>query len=280
MAKVTVYVNDEQLDKLKRVKRYRRGGVSRAFQHFIEEMSPGGSSSSYEYARKVMPVSAAVDRLSKQVAKAVAAGGPPADGGPVAAALKILVYQEILRRHPDAAEKIEKEFARFGLDEIVRLETEEIEDLLAPPPEEPEVDEDDDGDDDDDTPAAKIATMLGAEFREVANALREAGVITGPLGAPRAPRPPRPPRPPRAPGGFGPGGASGGRRRVRLDIQIGSDDDPREVLTAADFDTFKERHGDWTPGRPLTPEETETISELLRTRYDDRAEEAGEEDES
>lgn len=266
MAKVTVYVNDDQLEKLKQVKRYRRGGVSRAFQHFIEEMSPGGASSTYEYARKVMPVSAAVDRLRRQVAKAVAAGGPPADGGPVAAALTVLVYQEVLRRHPEAAEAVEKEFARFGLDEIVRLETEAIEDLLAPPLEEPEAPEDDD-EDDDDSPAARIAMSLGAEFREVANALREAGVITG--RPPRPPRPPRAPRPPRPPAAA----PRGGRRRT--EIEVGSDDDPREVLPVADFDTFKERHADWSADRDLTPEEMETITELLLARYEDTTDDRG-----
>lgn len=257
MAKVTVYVSDDQLEKLKRVKRYRRGGVSRAFQSFIEEMTPGGSGT-YDYARKVMPTSAAIDRLSSQVAKAVAAGGPPANGGPVAAALTVLVYQEILRRHPETAAALDKEFARFGLDEIVRLETEGIEDLLAVPEPEPEPD-DGEEDLDDDSPAARIAVALGHELRDVTNALRDAGVLGGRGGLfPTPPTPPTAPRPPRPPGAA---------RTRRVTIEVGSGDDPRSVLSALDFDTFKERHANWAPGRDLTPEEMETISELLRNRY-------------
>ncbi|MGI8794333.1 MAG: hypothetical protein ACR2H3_14355 [Acidimicrobiales bacterium] len=266
MAKVTVYVNDEQLHKLKRVKKFGRGGVSRAFQHFIEEMSPGGSGS-YDYARNIMPVSAAIERWSRKVASSVAAGGPAADGGPVAAALTVLVHQEILRRNPEVADKLAQEFSKFGLDEMVRQETEGIEDLLAEPaPTDDSGDPDDDDDDDEDFPTARIASALGQELRDVTNALREAGVLAGKGGAwagkaPRAPRAPRAPAPP---------GYSRG-----LVIELDSDDDPREVLTARDFDTFKERHQDWAEGRDLTPEELETITELLKTRYADQTDGGG-----
>jgi hypothetical protein len=258
MPKVTVYVSDDQLDQLKAVRGFGRGGVSKLFQAFLESAtSPAGGAPAgrYDYARKLMPLHAAVERHRRRLARKVQAGGPPADGGPVSAALAILLYKRLVAEDPARADAFEKEFARFGLDELVTSETEGV-DLLAEPEETEEVDEDDDVPDFL-TPLAGL--RLGEGWQE---ALK--GVQALKFGLRDLKHEER---------------ARDLRREVRLDerratgrgrggvrIVVSSGDDPRDVLTANDFETFTSRHGEWKPGSELTPSQLETVRELLVVR--------------
>ncbi|HVF32029.1 MAG TPA: hypothetical protein VM933_03230 [Acidimicrobiales bacterium] len=265
MAKVTVYVTDEQLERLKSARGVgAKGGMSKAFQAFLEQVIGGGAAPAgrYDYARKLMPVSAAIDRHRRALGRKVADGGPPADGGPVAAALTVLVYRELLRRDPELEAALEKEFLRFGLDELVAAETADL-DLLA----EPEGEDDVEIDESDRGPAGPFGINLGEELRGVTEAIRTADAIrenilggrTRHRGGPVPPTPPMPPRPPRPP-------RPGSGRRV--EIRVGSSDDPREVLTVTEFERFSKRHDDWEPGRDLTPSQIESVTDLLRDRVD------------
>lgn len=256
MAKVTVYVTDEQLDRLKSARGVGKGGMSKAFQAFLEHALAGGEAPAgrYDYAKKLMPLSAAIDRHRRALGRKVADGGPPADGGPVAAALTLLVHREMLKRDPDLGARLEREFIRFGLDELVAAETADV-DLLAEPDDEDEVEEDGG----DSSSASGFGFSFGDDLRGVGDALRTADLVRESIRMarpPRAPRPPRPPRPPRVPG----------ERGRRIEVRVGSGDDPREVLTVAEFERFTKRHDDWTPGSDLTPSQMETVGDLLRAR--------------
>ena len=256
MAKVTVYVTDEQLERLKSARGVGgKGGMSKAFQAFLEQAigGGGGPSGRYDYARKLMPVSAAIDRQRRILARKVADGGPPADGGPVAAAITVLLYRELLKQDPALEQALEKEFLRFGLDELVAAETAGV-DLLAEP-------EGDDVEIDDDAGPSAFGINLGEELRGVTEAIRTADAIRENFmgrregrhrGGPVPPRPPRPPRP-------------GGRSR-RVEISISPSDDPREVLTVTEYERFTKRHDDWTPGTDLTPSQIESVVDLVRER--------------
>ncbi len=258
MAKVTVYVTDEQLERLKSSRGSGgKGGMSKAFQAFLENAIGGGEPAAgrYDYARKLMPVSASIDRHRRRLARKVADGGPPADGGPVAAALTVLLYKKLLERDPDLAGALEKEFLRFGLDELVDAETEDI-DLLA----EPDADESDVEIDEASGPSA-FGINLGDELRGVTDAIRQADAIRETFlgrresrhrgGPPLPPRPPRPPRP--------------GRSR-RVEIQVGPSDDPRELLTVTEYERFTTRHDDWIVGADLSPSQIESVVDFVRER--------------
>ena len=261
MAKVTVYVTDEQLAALKASRGLGKGGMSKAFQAFLENLIGSGESPAgrYDYARKLMPVHAAIDRHRRALSRKVADGGPPADGGPVAAALTVLLYKELLLRDPAQAAAIEKEFTRFGLDELVKSELADV-DLLAEPDPETEVEVDEDG-----SPFGFGGFNFGDELRGVTEAIRTADAIRqnfmGRQDArrhepPRPPRPPRAPRPPRGPGG----------RERYFEIRLSPGDDPRQLLTVAEFERFTKRHDDWKPGEDLTPSQMESVTDLLRER--------------
>jgi hypothetical protein len=252
VAKVTVYVTDSQLEKLRRLRGFGRGGVSKAFQAFLEDAAGEGlGGGRYDYARRVMPVVAALDRHRERLASRVAEGGPPADGGPVAAALTLLLHRELLRRRPDLEEAIERELTRFGLDELIATETADL-DLTVEPPADP-VEE---AAEIEDEPRRSGPASSGFDFRFkglgeeiVAEALRHAGI-------------------------WGAASGSGGENRTsgtssRIEIRVGSDDDPRECLSVRDYDEFRERHPEWSPdaeGQRLSQEQVGTIVELLRRR--------------
>ncbi len=258
MAKVTVYVTDEQLERLRSARGAGgKGGMSKAFQAFLEQAIGGGEAPAgrYDYARKLMPVSAAIDRHRRDLARKVADGGPPADGGPVAAALTVLVYKKMLERDPALAAALDKEFLRFGLDELVASETDGV-DLLAEP-------EDDDLDIDEPAGATAFGINFGDELRGVSDAIRTADAIRenflgrregrhrgGPAAGGRPPRPSRP-----------------GRSR-RVEIRVTPAEDPREVLTVTEYERFTKRHDDWTPGSPLTPSQVESVVDFLRDRVE------------
>lgn len=245
MAKTTVYLNDDQLRLLRRLQGAGgRGGVSRAFQVFLENATGGSSSSSdggrYDYARKLMPISSAIERQRIALAEKVQSGGPPADGGPVAAALTLLVYKRLLESDPTLGDKLDKEFARFGLDELVATETEGV-DLLAEPA-------DGSGDDEEDEDGSQVFGFNPVDLgHEVAHAFKHVGDF-GDLGAL-----------------IGKPGKQ--RRRVRrVEVTVTADDDPREVLAVADYETFTKRHPDWEVGAKLTPSQVETVADLVRGR--------------
>ena len=264
MAKVTVYVTDEQLEALKASRGMGKGGMSKAFQAFLENLIGGGDTPAgrYDYARKLMPVHAAIDRHRRALARKVADGGPPADGGPVAAALTVLVYKELLERDPAQAAALEKEFARFGLDELVKTELEGLDLLAEPDPHEVEIDDEAAG-----GPSA-FGFNFGDELRGVTEAIRTADAIRQNFigrqdhrrhQPPRPPRPPRAPRPPRGPRG----------RERYIEIRVAADDDPRQLLTVAEFERFTKRHDDWNPGDELTPSQIESVRDLLKERVAD-----------
>src|SRR5436309_15746123 len=110
MAKVTVYVTDEQLARLRGAKNLGKGGMSKAFQAFLENLMSGDSApvGRYDYARKLMPLNAAIDRHRRRLATKVSDGGPPADGGPEAAPLTVLLYHDLLNRDPSLRAPFEK----------------------------------------------------------------------------------------------------------------------------------------------------------------------------
>ena len=254
MAKVTVYVTDEQLERLKSARGVGgKGGMSKAFQAFLEQVIGGGGEPAgrYDYARKLMPVSGAIDRHRRILARKVADGGPPADGGPVAAALTVLVYRELLKRDPALEAALEKEFLRFGLDELVAAETEGV-DLLAEPTgdDDVEIDEGVSG-----PVVGPFGINLGEELRGVTDAIRTADAIRENFMGRRGGPPHRPPRPPRP----------GGRSR-RIEISVSPSDDPREVLTVTEYERFTKRHDDWTPGTDLSPSQIESVVDLVRER--------------
>ena len=245
MAKVTVYVNDEQLAKLKRAKAH-KGGVSKAFQAFLDTTLSaaglGGSGSGrYDYARKLMPLCSALDAHRERLASKVAEGGPPADGGPVATALTLLLFQELLKRDPDLRSALDKEYARFGLDELVQSELGDLNLTVPPPSEVEEDDEEGEG-----GPSDWAGFGLGFAH-DVNEALREAGLA---------------------------GGARGRRRHRdrRIEITVDAGDDPRECLTVKDFERFTQRHPDWESGQRLTPSQVESVIDLLRERAEKDAE--------
>ncbi len=257
MAKVTVYVTDEQLDRLKTARGVGKGGMSKAFQAFLEHALAGGDAPSgrYDYARKLMPINAALDRHSRGLGRKVADGGPPADGGPVSAALTLLLYRELVKRDPALEAALDKEFARFGLDELVAAETEDV-DLLADPP----VDESGvEIDDDDDTTSSGFGFAFGEDLRNVTDALRTGELIRESVRMARG-RPPRAPRPPRPPRG------SSTSTSRRVEIRLSKGDDPRNLLTVSEFEQFSKRHDDWTAGSDLTPSQIESVTDLLRDR--------------
>ena len=258
MPKVTVYVSDDQLDQLKAVRGFGRGGISKLFQAFLESATSGSAPSGrYDYARKLMPLHAAVERHRRRLARKVQAGGPPADGGPVSAALAILLYKPLVEEDPARAEAFEREFSRFGLDELVSSETEDV-DLLAEPDEDEEV-----GDDDAVELPDFFAPFAGMRFGEtVQDALK--GVHALKLGLRDVKDEERELRRFARDRARRPGERGRGSGRIR--IVISSDDDPRDVLTATDFETFTSRHDDWQPGRKLTPSQMETVRELLIVR--------------
>ena len=250
MAKVTVYVTDEQLEKLKAAKGVGRGGVSKMFQSFIESLVGGGGSDAvarYDYARKLMPTHAAIERHRRRLAAKVQAGGPPADGGPVAAALTILLYRRLLEADPSLEAAFEKEFARFGLDELVASETEGV-DLLAEP-------EDDEWEISDDAFAdvipggipglAGMGVHIGDEIRTALDQVRWLRGLKEQEVRSMRPRP---------------------RGRKGVVVEVSADDDPRDVLSVTDFETFSRRHTDWDAGMKLTPSQMETMRELLIRR--------------
>jgi hypothetical protein len=260
MAKVTVYVTDDQLERLRAARGGSRGGLSKAFQAFLENVTSTGEAppGRYDYARKLMPINAAIERHRRRLARKVQDGGPPADGGPVANALTLLLYRELLKRQPDLEAQLEKEFVRFGLDELVATETEGV-DLLA----EPEADDTDLDVDESDGPLG-FGFNFGDELRIGADLFRE-GIKIAKREAKR-------------------GGASAvfthgpqGRSR-RVEVRVAADDDPTRLLTVRDFETFKKRHSDWSDGSPLTPSQIETVRDLLRAQVEaevsDRAEDA------
>jgi hypothetical protein len=239
MAKVTVYVTDDQLDRLKQAKGFGKVGMSKAFQAFLESAMAGEAPAGrYDYARKLMPLSAAIDRHRRRLARKVEVGGPPADGGPVAAALTVLLYQELLKRDPELGSKLEKEFLRFGLDDLVATETEGVDLLSEPEPDEVEVEEGDAG-----PFGGAFDFQLGADILK--ETLRLAG-REAMRGGPRH------------------GGPRGHRREIR--VTIDAEDDPRQVLTVTEFETFTRRHDDWSPGTPLSPSQMETVRDLLVER--------------
>ena len=266
MAKVTVYVTDEQLEAIKASRGMGKGGMSKAFQAFLENLIGGGDAPAgrYDYARKLMPVHAAIDRHRRSLARKVADGGPPADGGPVSAALTVLLYKELLLRDPAQAAAIEKEFSRFGLDELVKQELEGVDFLAEPDPDDVEIDEEDRGS----GSPFNFNFGFGDELRGVTEAIRTADAIRqnfmgrqehrGRVNPPRPPRPPRPQRPPRGPGG----------RDRYFEIRISATDDPRTLLTVAEFERFTKRHDDWKAGDELTPSQIESITDFLRERVD------------
>ncbi len=262
MAKVTVYVTDEQLDRLKTARGVGKGGMSKAFQAFLEHALAGNEppAGRYDYARKLMPVSAAIDRHRRLLARKVADGGPPADGGPVSAALTLLLYRELLKRDPGLEAALEKEFIRFGLDELVGSETADVDLLAEPDPDDPNIEIDDD------EPAPTgFGFAFGDELKSVSDALRTGEIIRESLRMARTPRPPRPPRPPRAPRAPRPPGSS---RERRIEIRLSPDDDPRQVLTGAEFDRFARLHDDWSVGANLSPSQLETVRDLLHDRVE------------
>jgi hypothetical protein len=268
MAKVTVYVTDEQLERLKSARGVGgKGGMSKAFQAFLENVIGGGGAPAgrYDYARKLMPVSAAIDRHRRLLARKVADGGPPPDGGPVAAALTVLVYQRLLERDPSIAATLEKEFLRFGLDELVAAETEGV-DLLAEP-EEDEVEIDEEAG----SGPGGFGFPFGDELRGVTEAIRTADAIReGFMGR-------REVRHPGGPGRGGPRGPRPGRSsNRRVEIRISPSDDPREVLTVTEFERFSKRHDDWTPGSELTPSQIESVVDFVRERVNRELDEDGE----
>jgi hypothetical protein len=245
MAKVTVYVTDDQLDRLKQARGFGKVGMSKAFQAFLETAMAGEAPAGrYDYARKLMPLSAAIDRHRRRLARKVEVGGPPADGGPVAAALTVLLYQELLKRDPDLGAKLEKEFLRFGLDDLVASETEGVDLLVEPEPDEVEVEEGDAG-----PFGGAFDFHLGPEFRVGADILKETLRMAG----------------------RGPGPRGGGHRR-EIRVTIDADDDPRQILTVTEYETFSRRHDDWSPGTPLTPSQMETVRDLLVERTKGRGE--------
>ena len=272
MAKVTVYVTDEQLERLKSVKGVGRGGVSKMFQAFVDSATSGGADpvGRYEYALKLMPLHAAIERHRRRLARKVQTGGPPADGGPVAAALTVLLYKRLIEADPTHAAAFEKEFARFGLDELIANETEGV-DLLA----EPDDDAEDEIDDEFDGPSfanlGALGIRIGDEVREamrqvhaIKSTMRDLGVEDwgGSRGMPRPPRPPRPPRAPRPPRGD----RDVRRERREVIVEVDADDDPRDVLSVNDFTTYVSRHPEWDAGARLTPSQMETVRELLIRR--------------
>ncbi|HEX2849237.1 MAG TPA: hypothetical protein VHN98_01735 [Acidimicrobiales bacterium] len=242
VAKVTVYVTDEQMARLKTL-RGGMGGLSKAFQAFLDSTlaGTGAPQGRYDYARSLMPTFSAIERHRNRLARQVAAGGPPADGGPIQAALDVLLYRALVDRDPGAADRLAKELGRFGLDELVAAETEGIDLTTEPEPDEAEIDEEDDrllG------PLSVLGIDLGDEIRDV---LREARLMRSDRGR--------------------------GRHRSRdrrVDVRVSDRDDPREVLTAADLDRFRSRHPDWEPGERLTPSQMETLGDLLRSKAERR----------
>lgn len=266
MPKVTVYVSDDQIDQLKAVRGFGRGGMSKLFQAFLESATSGSGSAPqgrYDYARKLMPLHAAIDRHRRSLARKVQAGGPPADGGPVAAALTVLLYKRLLDADPANAAALEKEFARFGLDELVATETDGV-DLLAEPDVDDEVEEGDGGSEFD--LLAPFGIRIGDEVRE---ALRQVQAIK--LGVRDLRQEERSVRRMTR---------HTGRRGGRLRIEISPDDDPRDLLTATDFATFGTRHDDWKEGDRLSPSQMETVRELLIRRAGGDPDVADEPDES
>lgn len=246
MAKVTVYVSDDQLARLKQVKGYGKGGISKAFQAFLEAAASGsGPSGRFDYARKVMPVSSALERHARRVAASIQEGGLASDGGPIALALAVLIYQEAVKRQPDLGAALAKEFTRFGLDDVVGAETEGVDLTVEPEPTEADIEE---GDDEGWAGFGPIAFDIGNEVRD---ALKNAGI--GAFWDPS---------------GRGAGGR--GRARHRARFAVGSDDDPADLLSAADFETFKKRHTDWAAGQKLTPSQVETVRDLLFERISRR----------
>jgi hypothetical protein len=258
MAKVTVYLSDDQLERLKQVKGFGRGGISKMFQAFVDSTvgdspEPTGR---YDYARKLMPTHAAIERHRRRLARKVQTGGPPADGGPVAAALTVLLYRRLLEQDPTLAATFEKEFARFGLDELVATETDGV-DLLAEPSEEEEAEEAEEVDFGGFAGLGTFGLRIGDEVREAmrqVNALKHGlrdlqgnDIFLG-VGRER--------------------GGDTGRPRARrgLVVKVSADDDPRDVLSVRDFTVFQGRHNDWVPGGKLTPSQIETVRELLIKR--------------
>lgn len=272
MAKVTVYLTDDQMEQLKVVKNAGRGGVSKLFQTFLESAIGGGSgdrANRYAYARSLMPKLTAIEHHARLLARKVQAGGPPADGGPVAIALTILLYRELLERDPSVAAAIDKEFARFGLDDLVATETDGV-DLTTPPKVDDDAETDDDGDFSWEQSfgglgglgglgsLGSIGDLGGLGMRigdEVREAMKHVGIfreglrdLTGDrddfVRAERVRR-----RPTRA-----------------LVVEVEASDDPRDVLSVTDFATFTTRHPDWDAGTRLTPSQIETVRELLIRR--------------
>lgn len=271
MAKVTVYLTDDQMERLRAVKGAGRGGVSKLFQAFVESATGGERSDSgdrYDYARSLMPTLTAIDAHRRRLARTVQAGGPAADGGPVSIALTILLYRELLERDPDLAATLDKEFARFGLDDLVAKETDGI-DLTTPPS--PTA-----ADDEDAEPAFSwersvgnlagatglgglgamgdlggLGSRLGDEVRE---ALKHVGVIRESLKDLTGEREMHI--------------RAGGSRRARrtLVVEVSPGDDPRDLLSVTDFATFTARHADWDAGSRLSPSQMETVRELLIRR--------------
>ena len=252
MAKVTVYVTDDQLERLKAAKGFSKGGVSKMFQAFIDSATAGNDTGArYDYARSLMPTLDAVDRHRRRLARKVQAGGPPADGGPVAAAVTILLYQRLLASDPALAATLEKEFARFGLDELVAKETEGV-DLLAEAEFDDEIDDGGDGFDFGGLAGLAGLGRFGEDFRDALNTVR-IGLRDFPLEAQVGPR-----------RGGRRGPHRGGRRH--LVVEVSPDDDPRDVLSVRDFTVFQARHNDWAPGERLTPSQMESVRELLIRR--------------
>ena len=118
MAKVTVYVPDEQLAALRQLV---PAGPSKAFQAFIGHLQQGEPPLvEHRYADRLLPLAADVERLRRQAAVCLERdGGPAASDGPIRAALTILAHEWLLRDDPAREAGLRAEFGRFGLQEIV-----------------------------------------------------------------------------------------------------------------------------------------------------------------
>jgi hypothetical protein len=127
----------------------------------------------------------------------------------------------------------------------VANETDGVDLLAEPEPDDVEVDEGRD---------PGLDFNLGDEFRIGADLLKETLRMAG-REAIRV----------RA-GGPGGGGHRDRGRSRQVRITIDADDDPRQVLTVTEFETFSRRHDDWSPGTPLSPSQVETVRDLLFER--------------
>ncbi|MDQ1401927.1 MAG: hypothetical protein QOG03_243 [Actinomycetota bacterium] len=244
MAKVTVYVKDEQLKTLKE----EMGGASKAFQAFIDEVGGGDRPIEIvdgrgmrrprrrrrvrgdEFAARIMPTTSALDRLAAEVGDDLGDDGPRAESGPVSFALSVLTYKAVTARHPQLEEVLRKEFTRFSLDELVEAAADGFD------PEARREDEEDEG-----KVEVRTFRIRGGDLEAVESDDDD----LRPRGGRRRGR--------------------GGARHVQ--IVVGSEDDPAELLDEGDLARFKAVHEGWSQGSTLGPDELKTLSDLLRRRF-------------